>query len=81
MLRLSRIERILYGKIRNLSQHAWAKQKGIRLYSINTLEKVLFKLREMLTQEQMDINYLCTVILDFKRFLILKEMRLYEAVP
>lgn len=35
----------------------------------------------MLTQEQMDINYLCTVILDFKRFLILKEMRLYEAVP
>lgn len=34
-----------------------------------------------MTQEQMDINYLCTVILDLKRFLILKEIRLFEVLP
>lgn len=53
MLRVFRAGEILQG--RGSAEPAWLGQtkRGLQLYSINVLEKeVLFKLREMLTQEQ-----------------------------
>lgn len=54
MLRVFRAGEILQG--RGSAEPAWLGQtkRGLQLYCINILEKeVLFKLREMLTQEQM----------------------------